>query len=807
MVIDCRRSNCYFDPPAGVELCSGTALAQLELGPSDTLYCAQCDIQTAFYHMELPSQLRKYFGLSGARAGDLGISSLGGSKVTANTWVYARLRVVPMGWTWALFICQKVHERAVAFQGIDPALRVVDGEVAPPLDNGAHTEYVDNFAALALEPERANSWMRSVRKRLMQLGLPVHDVEEATSDIRLFGWQIDGIRGKVAPTRERGWRLRYALLEVCRRGRASGREIEKLVGHATFIALLRREILSVFASVYSFIRARYDVRSGLWPSVVCELTLFANLIPLVYQDLRAEWTDDVIATDASEWGLGAVIARCSPLDVARCGRLSERWRFRLSDARGGARKQAGVVSRSGDRIEGDVSRVERPAASSFEEVPDVILRSRWRLVGRSRWKRQEHINVLEARALCYGVNRLARRAYYLGKRALLLCDSMVVTLASAKGRSSASALVQTMRRIAALLLATGISLHVRWLPSERNPSDAASRGATGPGYLGTGKFAEAVCAAEIEPRWSGRAEEACEALEEGKLLESLGRRAARSDEEAGERKARFRSDASSAAREFSGERRADDASPTPDTGPKDAEQPLAEEPGLDLVEQPPSWRALGEEEEVVEGGGEGALDLPDVPSGAGDGARLHRDDAGGGRVCLQLAPLLVGCPAHGRCDARGPLRRSSSGRSPCRVVGEGLLDDWVFPPGVFRSNALNAAAGEGGASGLEEAHPEPLPLADPFRIGSSPFPYPCDDEQVGVGPDHPFVFQPLLEAERTSQAEVLPGDSAGARGERQQIRDDRAQPFSRTAARRRRTRTTSRCWWTVLSFPLSSRHC
>ena len=36
-----------------------------------------------------------------------------------------------------------------------------------------------------------------------------------------------------------------------------------------------------------------------------------------------------------------------------------------------------------------------------------------------------------------------------------------------------------MRRIFSLLLATGIALHVRWLPSERNPSNTAGRGERG----------------------------------------------------------------------------------------------------------------------------------------------------------------------------------------------------------------------------------------------------------------------------------------------------------------------------------------
>ena len=74
LVVDCRRSNCYFEVPHGVSLCSGSALSQIELGPEDTLFTAQYDIQTAFYHMELPSCLRHLFGLRGVRASDLAIS-------------------------------------------------------------------------------------------------------------------------------------------------------------------------------------------------------------------------------------------------------------------------------------------------------------------------------------------------------------------------------------------------------------------------------------------------------------------------------------------------------------------------------------------------------------------------------------------------------------------------------------------------------------------------------------------------------------------------------------------------------------
>ena len=218
-------------------------------------------------------------------------------------------------------------------------------------------------------------------------------------------------------------------------------------------------------------------------SVKRELKLFADLLPMIFQDLRAEWSEDIIATDASEWGLGAVISRGDPAAIAASGRLCERWRFRAAEGLGGARQQAGMeVGPVGSIIEPDADGLT-PAGRDWHEVPAELLKGPWKLVGRSKWQRQEHINVLEGRALCYGINRLARRSSNLGKRVLMLCDSMVVTLATSKGRSSAGSLVQVMRRIAALLLATGISLHVRWLPSERNPSDAASRGEQGPGYL------------------------------------------------------------------------------------------------------------------------------------------------------------------------------------------------------------------------------------------------------------------------------------------------------------------------------------
>ena len=109
-----------------------------------------------------------------------------------------------MGWTHSLYFCQTIHERAVALEGLCEDRKVVEGRVVPPLEEevAVHAEYVDNFAALALEPDLVRSCMQSVQRRLTSLGLPVHDIENATSKTKLLGWQIDGLVGVIAPTSE-----------------------------------------------------------------------------------------------------------------------------------------------------------------------------------------------------------------------------------------------------------------------------------------------------------------------------------------------------------------------------------------------------------------------------------------------------------------------------------------------------------------------------------------------------------------------------------------------------------------------------
>ena len=106
----------------------------------------------------------------------------------------------------------------------------------------------------------------------------------------------------------------------------STRAIERLLGHLSFISLIRRESLSIFSRIYRFVRGPPRV-AVMPPGVRRELLLWDALAPLLFQNLRAAWHPVVGMTDASHWGFGALEARLPPDLVGEVGRQKDRWCF------------------------------------------------------------------------------------------------------------------------------------------------------------------------------------------------------------------------------------------------------------------------------------------------------------------------------------------------------------------------------------------------------------------------------------------------------------------------------------------------
>ncbi|OLP89811.1 hypothetical protein AK812_SmicGene28692 [Symbiodinium microadriaticum] len=306
MIIDARRSNQHFRDPDHVQLCTGDTLSRFEIDGEEDLTICQADLKDAFYHLSLPESLRKYFVLPPIDGRYLkGVCLPDGTPVGSGLKVFPRLAVVPMGWSWALFICQNLHEQIVEASGLSEGQRLRDGRPCPSAAV-AHTQYVDNLVVLGQDRSAVVSAFQHAVEHLKAAGLQVHEEEICDGGACVLGWEFEA-SGIFRPSARRVWRARLAIRALLARRRASGKQIERLVGLCSFICLARRESLSVFGDVYQFITRYRDCGREIRmpPGVRRELHMWDAISPLIFKDLRSPWSEQ----------------------VHRLGRYSERWRF------------------------------------------------------------------------------------------------------------------------------------------------------------------------------------------------------------------------------------------------------------------------------------------------------------------------------------------------------------------------------------------------------------------------------------------------------------------------------------------------
>ena len=204
-----------------------------------------------------------------------------------------------MGWTHSLAICQAVLEGLSRLvPGVSAENALVDRRIAPAIDPMIHTEYADNFESYAYNEHTVRAAAEGVESRLNDAGLPTHPVQVTRGGASL-GWHLSATEPILGVSVRTMWRLRFGLLEFARRGFGTGHQLEILVGHFTSRALLRRELLSVFGAVYTFIARRRHHSVPLGETVVRELTWAAHLIHLSQRSLAAEWSSTVHCFDAS----------------------------------------------------------------------------------------------------------------------------------------------------------------------------------------------------------------------------------------------------------------------------------------------------------------------------------------------------------------------------------------------------------------------------------------------------------------------------------------------------------------------------
>ena len=401
--------------------------------------------------------------------------------------------------------CIHQHQAAVALN-CSPSQVLVDGRPPPALqaDTALLIPYADNLNVVGTDKKVVQDAKDKVVGQLRAVGFRVHEEEDSSLHAQALGFILDGEAGEVQPIPSRRDKVRLSLLWLAKRPKITGKAIERIIGHCVHLFMLRRDLLSIFRSVYDFKIAHYDKPCKLWRTAAEECRIAAALILTCSANLRKSWDNTITVSDASLSGTAVAALTVDPCTVQAIGACRERWRFKSKDPLSRARDAAlkldpfvhheTVLPMSQDELDPFQLNLE------FQHVPvEIACSDEWQVQFACRMKKPEHITVLEGRGTVQAIRHKMRSSHNFNKKHLHLGDNLGMVLAFDRGRAKAVPLLICCRRATAFAIAGNCDFTHRWVPSEHNAADAGSRqwepsqATQGCSKGKAKKFIEAIC--------------------------------------------------------------------------------------------------------------------------------------------------------------------------------------------------------------------------------------------------------------------------------------------------------------------------
>lgn len=203
MIVDPRNANKLCHTPPRTRLPTAAAFSALEVCAGLRLFLSQGDVEVCFYQFVLPCWCRLLFVLPEVQLRRLPVALQAlFPGCSANDRMRLQLRVVPMGWSWSVFLIQEALQEITRHTSTAPWL--TDKQPLPPLDDAACESsgtkaiqatrllYVDNYAAFATEQELADSIVTSTHADLAAKGVVSHLDDDRE---KMLGFQLssDGV--------------------------------------------------------------------------------------------------------------------------------------------------------------------------------------------------------------------------------------------------------------------------------------------------------------------------------------------------------------------------------------------------------------------------------------------------------------------------------------------------------------------------------------------------------------------------------------------------------------------------------------
>ena len=335
---------------------------------------------------------------------------------------------------------------------------------------GVRVDYIDDWSGVVLGAdarearERAEHRLACCRGALRARGLGSHK-EQLARFLTLLGGSLEAGERRLLPESQKLRELIAATQGVLRAGRVRPDVLERVVGKWSALALMRRELFACLRWVYIWLSAARDARSErvvqpLPARAQRELRMLLHLAPLLSAELHWDVCPEVSMVDGGPGGLGVVVAR-RPAELVRrecrAGHGNGWWRASSLDP---------------SKLDQPDAVVAPPPAVSTELLAHNV---KWRMAVCAKAP-VEHNNVTETRAYTVAVRRLTRNRAFRGQRVLVVTDSYVCMGVMGKGRSSSGPLLHQARRAGAHALFADLRICRRYVPSEWNLADWASRG-------------------------------------------------------------------------------------------------------------------------------------------------------------------------------------------------------------------------------------------------------------------------------------------------------------------------------------------
>jgi len=467
LIIDARPANSFFIDPPPIALPTPDLFAHIIPNPSRPFFVAKVDIDNFYHRLLLPEWMQPYLALPPLSPSEL---QLPGTEL-----VYPCCTTLPMGWSHSVFVAQHAHMHTVYSRTSLSPLDRISATADLRLTRTLHTFYVDDTIFIGHDEEDVRSRQEEY-KAALQHDLPFKPsktIAPSADGVECLGLLIDGSRHTVGVSAPKLQLLIHHTNSLLSHRHCTGDQMAQIVGRWVWAILIRRPALAVFSAVYRFIECAGRRVFTIWPSVARELSIVIGLAPLLYASLDSSWFSHVVCSDASTSGLGVVVARSSPdriYDIATHIPPLQQLQPRLQ-------QQPPPQQQQQQQQQQQEEEEEQQQQHNPQHYHDLLQGLRWSTVVSSRWRfpEREHINPLELRALSTALRWVLSHPHSISTRLLLLSDSSVSVAAVSKGRSSSHQILRRLRYISSLVLASGLLLLPRWIPSTVNPADGPSR--------------------------------------------------------------------------------------------------------------------------------------------------------------------------------------------------------------------------------------------------------------------------------------------------------------------------------------------